>query len=291
MRLSDKLGVLATKLDKRLMGLVQDVDVLDFSEVYNYKNKITDSIIIGKGISLPMTYHFVEEYGLCYLVQQNHDHFLYNLMMSALICKYPDNFSKTPLPMMMRTAKGNVIAKNINFQSSIDKNRVMDETFKFLNQHSRTKSIEQNVLLIVNELLLNALYSAPTDDHGNYLYANAPRDSEIHYSKDDLGEVFLAFNDDLFVVGCKDPFGSVNKLRVTKRLSHVFHDFDLAEVEPQNVGSGGSGLGLKLVIEHSSGFGMVVKGGQETFVFASLPLGAGNRKIYEMSKNLYLKFY
>ena len=46
-----------------------------------------------------------------------------------------------------------------------------------------------------------------------------------------------------------------------------------------------------MVVEKSSGFGMVVKKGQETFVYAILPLGMSHTKISQMHKNLCLNFY
>ena len=160
-----------------------------------------------------------------------------------------------------------------------------------MSQNSKNSSIRQNIKIIISELFSNAMYSAPTDDSGNYLYASQPRNKDVSYKDGKQGEMLLSFNNEIFAVACRDPFGSVNKVRVTKRLHQVFHDSKLATVEHRNNENLGSGLGLKMVIENSIGFGMVVRQGFETLVYATLPVGSGNKKVARIAKNICFNFY
>ena len=289
MRLADRLGMLATQIDKRLLVLVQDVQVCGFREAFEFESKMKDTLAIGHGVPLNLLYSFVKEHKLRYLVQEDHDNFIYNLIMCAMICKFPDAFLKNPLPAIIRSNQTDTVLKNIEFTTFANKKDLMAEVSEFLSANNRIKAVEQNALLIANELMLNALYVAPVDDEGKPLFSHLPRNSEVKYPTDKKGEIFLAYNNQTLVVGCRDPFGSVDEAKLSNRLSEVFESEEKAKISED--GAAAPGMGLKMVIENSSGFGMLVKKGKETFVFATVPLGAGNRKIYEMSKNLYLNFY
>ena len=291
MRLLDRIGIAANSIDKRLINLLKDVEVIEFEDSYSGEKDLRKTLVIGDEVQLPLTFRFVEESGLSFLIQKKHEYFLYNLLMSAMICKYPDVFLKSPITVITRNANSDDRTISIPFSSTKDKNRIMFECEEFINQNSKNSSIRQNLKVIISEMFSNAMYSAPTDESGNYLYASHPRNADVEYPDDAKGEILLSFNNEIFAVACRDPFGSVNKLRVTKRLHQVFHDSKLASVEHRANENLGSGLGLKMIIENSIGFGMVVKQGFETLVYATLPVGSGNRKVARIAKNICFHFY
>lgn len=290
MKLIDKIGISAQTIDKRLLNLLKDVEVIEFTDAHNTENDLRKTIVVGEEIPLPLTFRFVEENGLSFLIQKKHEYFLYNLLMSAMICKYPDVFLKSPTTIITRN-KTTEKSVTIPFTSTTDKQRLMKECDNFCSQNNKNTSIRQNLQIIISEMFSNAMYSAPTDDSGNYLYANLPRNTDVKYPGNARGELQLSFNNEIFAVVCRDPFGSVNRMRVSKRLHQVFHDSRLAAVEQRNNENVGSGLGLKMIIENSIGFGMVVKQGYETLVYATLPVGSGNRKVARIAKNICFNFY
>lgn len=291
MKLLDRIGIAAHNLDKRLLNLLKDVEVIDFEDSYSTKYNLSKTIVVGNEIQLPLTFRFVDERGLCFLVQKKHEYYLYNLLMSAMICKYPDVFLKNPISIITRNAQSSSRTISIPFSSTKDKKRLLFECEEFVTQNSKNPSINQNIKIIISELFSNAMYSAPTDENGNYLFQTEPRNQEISYPGDYKGEFQLSFNNEIFAVTCRDPFGSVSQLRVKKRLHQVFHDSKLAVVEHRNLDNLGSGLGLKMIIENSIGFGMVVRQGFETLVYATLPVGSGNRKVSRIAKNICFNFY
>lgn len=279
-------------LNKKLLALVGKTEVIHFAEVWESNGDIGDKIAIGQDVGLVDTYHIVETFGLNYLVQSNDDNFTYNLLMTAIINKFPDAFLKNPLPTILRSTAANEGSSiSIPFRSSEQKGEVMGKIREFIAAYPRLASVQTNVSLIINELMMNALYCAPTDDSGTHLYRDANRSVIINYPEGKNAEITLSFNQDLLVVGCRDPYGSVEKSTVTNRLHEVFQIDQKVSVRGKDPKAGGSGLGIKMCIENSTGFGMVVKKNAETFVYAILPLGKGNRAIARMPKNLALKFY
>ncbi len=291
MKLLDRIGIAANSLDKRLLNLLKDVEVLDFEQVNQVKRDLHKIVFVGEEVQLSTIFRMVDEVGLCFLMQKKHEYFLYNLLMSAMICKYPDVFLKSPIPVITRNAQSSKRTITLPFTSTKDKEGLLFQCEEFVNQNSKNSSIKQNMKIIISELFSNAMYSAPTDESGNYLYQTAPRNQEISYPEGYKGEIQLSFNNEIFAITCRDPFGSVNKMRVKKRLHQVFHDSRLAKVEHRNNDNLGSGLGLKMIIENSIGFGMVVRQGFETLVYATLPVGSGNRKVSRIAKNICFNFY
>ncbi len=292
MKLIDRIGLSANQLDKRLLNLLRDVEVINFEDCYTSDKDLRKAIVIGEETPIPTIFRLVEEKGLSFLIQKKHEYFLYNLIMSAMICRYPDIFLKSPITVITRNANtNNDRTISIPFSSTDDKERIFFECEEFVNQNSNNSSIRQNLKVIISEMFSNAMYSAPTDDSGNYLYASHPRNKGVTYPNSKKGEILLSFNNEIFAVACRDPYGSVNKVRVMKRLHQVFHDSKLAAVEHRNNENLGSGLGLKMIIENSIGFGMVVRQGFETLVYATLPVGSGNRKVSRIAKNICFNFY
>ncbi len=291
MKLIDRIGISANQLDKRLLNLLKDVEVINFEDCYSGDKDLRNTIVIGEETPIPTIFRFVEEKGLSFLIQKKHEYFLYNLIMSAMICRYPDVFLKSPITIITRNAQASAQTISIPFSSTDDKDRIFFECEEFVNQNSKNSSIRQNLKVIISEMFSNAMYSAPTDESGNYLFASHPRNIGVTYPGEAKGEILLSFNNEIFAVACRDPYGSVNKVRVTKRLHQVFHDSKLASVEHRNNDNLGSGLGLKMIIENSIGYGMVVRQGFETLVYATLPVGSGNRKVSRIAKNICLNFY
>jgi hypothetical protein len=291
MKLIDRIGIAANQLDKRLLNLLKDVEVINFEDCYSGDHDLRKTVVIGNETPLPAIFRAVEEKSLGFLIQRKHEYFLYNLIMSAMICRYPDVFLKSPITVITRNAQSKGRTVTIPFSSTEDKSRIFFECEEFVNQNSNNSSIRQNLKVIISEMFSNAMYSAPTDSSGNYLFMSHPRNESVTYPEGAKGEILLSFNNEIFAVACRDPYGSVNKLRVTKRLHQVFHDSKLASVEHRNNDNLGSGLGLKMIIENSIGFGMVVRGGVETLVYATLPVGSGNRKVSRIAKNICFNFY
>ncbi|MCJ8277924.1 MAG: hypothetical protein HRT44_01695 [Bdellovibrionales bacterium] len=292
MKLLDRLGLNASRINTKLLKLVGDVETIDFSEILYTDGSVEKCIIVSHNVNLHDTYSNVNQFGLNYLVQSQHNHFIYNLIMAAIIIKFPDEFRKAPLPTIMRSTNQNKDQELfIPFDSSKEKSNVMGQVYEFIKLHPRLSSIENNIMLNANELFMNALYCAPTDEKGSPLYLNTERDMDVSFGANKKAEIYLSFNDNTLVVGCRDPYGSFNEISVKERLSQVFHAEKKATIDTHQERKGGSGLGLKIAIENSTGFGLVVKKNIESFVFTALPLGKGNKSIQSTAKNVFINFY
>lgn len=287
-KLVDRIGLAALQMDPKLIRLIQDVPTCEITDLYD-GGCTKSTVVLADKLNLNTIYSLTRMYDMRLLVQTSHDNFNYNLIMSCMLSKYPDAIVKNPLPTIMR-AKANVgSAVSFKFDSSRHKRELMIEVEKFLKSVRRLESVQQNAMVIANELMLNALYEAPVDGNGQRMFDDDTRSTEVKFPEGDIAEITLAFNEEQLVVGCRDTFGSLSEDRLTERLAVAFGHTNLMNIKDHNVCA--FGLGLRLIIENSSGFGVIRKSFDETFTFATIPLGYGDRKVKAMPKNVYFKFY
>jgi hypothetical protein len=291
MRLADQLGTASQQIDSRILDLVEDVEVRDFTQAIKSGGPLSNCICVGEDVSVTDFFFHLQERGLTNLVQKKHDYYTYNLLFQAIIFRYPDIFLKSPMTLITRNKDLGTHHLRIPFNTTGDKERIDDLSEAFVMRNSKNPTVLQNMRVIISEFFSNALFSAPTDPNGSYLFDKKPRNQRVEYPEGYEAEFMLSFNQEIFAIACRDPFGSVSRVRVTKRLHQVFDDQRLARVENAEDETLGSGLGLKMVIENSIGFGMVVNQGRETLVYATLPVGSANRKVARIPKNLCFKFY
>ena len=142
-KLVDRIGLAALQMDAKLMKLIQDVPTCEITDLYE-GGCTKNTIVMADNLNLNTIYSLTRMYDMRLLIQTSHDNFNYNLIMSALLSKYPDAIVKNPLPTIMRSKNsGDGDAVTFKFDSSQVKRELMQEIKKFLQS-----SVAQNVLLL-----------------------------------------------------------------------------------------------------------------------------------------------
>ena len=121
--------------------------------------------------------------------------------------------------------------------------------------------VRDRMALVAEELMINAMYHAPTDEDGKPLYQHLPRKEMSGKTFDRSVKVACASNGQLFAVAVRDAYGSLDKETVVKFLSKGTQK----SLTPEQKESG-AGLGLvtalknanKLVFNLSPGMGTEV---------------------------------
>jgi hypothetical protein len=121
--------------------------------------------------------------------------------------------------------------------------------------------------LVAEELMINAMYHAPTDDKGKPLYQHLPR-------KEMSGKIFergvkvaCASNGQLFAVAVRDAYGSLDKETVVKFLSKGTQK----SLTPEQKESG-AGLGLVTALKNANKLVFNLAPGMGTEVIALFDL-------------------
>lgn len=127
--------------------------------------------------------------------------------------------------------------------------------------------VRDRMALVSEELLINAMYHAPSDENGKPLYQHLPRKEMAGKTFDRPVKVACASNGHLFAVAVRDAYGSLDKDTVVKFLSKG----TLKSLTPEQKESG-AGLGLVTALKNASKLVFNLSPGQGTEVIALFDL-------------------
>jgi hypothetical protein len=101
----------------------------------------------------------------------------------------------------------------------------------------------------VDEMLMNALYDAPVDEHGRQIFAEIPTRTRISLRMEQKVVVQYACSGTTFFVSVRDSFGTLERNTVTKYLHKCLHSAQQIDRK-----TGGAGLGLYLMANATTRF-------------------------------------
>jgi hypothetical protein len=106
----------------------------------------------------------------------------------------------------------------------------------------RSKGVQgrlvQNVELILNELLMNAIFDAPTDAGGQKRYYHLSRSEVFPLAPGERPEVQYGINNDRLAVSVSDPFGNFRKETFFSCVNRCFSEKSVLEDQSQGAGMG-----------------------------------------------------
>jgi hypothetical protein len=105
------------------------------------------------------------------------------------------------------------------------------------------ESIEQ----CVDEMLMNALYDAPVDEHGQPLFAEIPTKTRISLRVEQRVVIQYACDGKRFAVSVRDAFGALERATVLRYLHKCLHSEQQIDRK-----LGGAGLGLYMMVNAAS---------------------------------------
>ena len=235
----------------------------------------------------------MQKYNLEHFVQVDRDDFIYDLFAGSIMLQKPTAFIKNPLPFFINhfkpdPEKNPVRSSEFTFNQSPDKAHVLAQLADFLQGHRKTSNFIESVHMIADEMIMNALYNAPVDNEGKPMYMDVDRAETVELPDSKTAKIFVTHDEKRLLIGCEDPFGTVNRFKIMNQFAKVYRK---ATLPSPNEGTGGAGLGCKMMIDHSCDYYMVVQKGVKTLVCCALPLGVSFTKAARMPKNLHIVFF
>ena len=112
----------------------------------------------------------------------------------------------------------------------------------------------------VDELLLNAIYDAPTDDLGKQLYNRLARSTVLKLEGKAEVQMQLAFDGNQVAISVMDQFGSLDKEKLLTHMSKYYGD----EAYQLKTTVAGAGLGLATVFRSGASFFFASENGLKT---------------------------
>ena len=228
--------------------------------------------------------------GCPHIVQKDSSHFEKELKTSAKLAVDPELILKSPISSILSPSQ---ITDEIErkkkiyssqFSKADEKHDILDGLSSILDTRIKSLSLKTDLITIADELLTNALYNAPyiTDLDPMGVSRKNPS-AKMHDGK--RGEFFCGSDDERIVLGCRDPYGSLDAMKLFTKIKNCY---DTGVAENINMDErGGAGIGSYMVFNFSSSYYVVLDKGKITMVCSVLPLKSSNRSRKQYSKNLH----
>lgn len=127
--------------------------------------------------------------------------------------------------------------------------------FEFENCFS---AIKDSLSQLINELLYNALFNAPTDKDGNQIFKEQDRKVNVKLDIENSADLKITNSEKEICISVVDKYGSITKDVIDSHISR-------SEVSEKK---GGAGIGLSLIYNNSHELIFVVSPGEQTEVIS-----------------------
>jgi CRP-like cAMP-binding protein/CheY-like chemotaxis protein len=175
-----------------------------------------------------------------------------------------------------------IIEKPVSDSSTrLDLIEKMKEHFK---AYGIRTSILDRVHAVSEELLMNAIYDAPTDKNGKSLYNHLTRSEKVVLSQEHEGRYRYGTDGVLLAVSVVDPFGALSKDVIMKYLESCY----AGKAGELNEQKGGAGRGLHMIIESADLTIFNIKKGSRTEVISLFNLDKSRDEIIQPTFHLFL---
>ncbi len=129
------------------------------------------------------------------------------------------------------------------------------------------RSNRDRMSLVLEEMLMNAIYDAPVGADGRSLYNHLPRTTEVSLKPSEQGLLRFATDGMLIAVSVQDPFGQLRGTTLLKYLEHNYSSSAMGGGNPED-GKGGAGRGLHQIVENSDLVVFNIEPGKKTEAIA-----------------------
>lgn len=132
----------------------------------------------------------------------------------------------------------------VNSQSRED---ITNEMESYLKELGIRRQIIVKSSMIMEELLMNAIYDAPTNADGSAKYNHLPRTVDVELEKKEQGMARYACDGVLLAIAVEDPFGALDRKTILEYLDSCYS----GKAGTLNEKKGGAGRGLFQIMETS----------------------------------------
>lgn len=156
-------------------------------------------------------------------------------------------------------------------ESKITHSEARRDEIEKMKQHFKTMGVRSTFLdqahLVADEMLMNAIYDAPTDAEGKALYNHMSRLEAVQLNDDQAVTLRYGTDGVFLAVSVSDPFGSL-----TKTILQTYLHKNFQGEETGSEGKGGAGKGLYMIITCSDFVVFNVKAQKKTEVICFFQL-------------------
>ncbi|MBX3032393.1 MAG: hypothetical protein KF865_00585 [Bdellovibrionaceae bacterium] len=224
--------------------------------------------------------------GFEHVIHKEREDFVQELLASALMIVRPETFSKNPLPFFFTGFQAPAEKSQgersliLEFRESREKQEIKEHLGGFFEAIPNLRFVSDLAMQVADEMFSNVLHNAPMLPGGNRPYAGLPRSEKIVLPAGQKARLFASYSDQRIIVGCEDPFGSLQREPVLNRLVEIYGESH----DGRPVTS--PGLGMKLMIDNAANFYLYAERGAKTLIACAFLVG-GKRANMTAAKHIH----
>ncbi|MGZ3721575.1 MAG: hypothetical protein ACXVA9_01510 [Bdellovibrionales bacterium] len=252
-----------------------------------------DSSCVGIGDALEpeALLNFAVDSGLNHICQKTGHLFDEEIKSSNCIIESDQNFFSYPAGTILTPhdlspqSERALIASDTTFTNSNQKQEILGNITAAVQGRALSQTILDDVIAVADEFFTNAIFNAPFVDMNTHKNPGLSRHSlEIKFEDGKQGRMFLAIDANRLVIGCEDPYGSLD---LNRYLSKVRSTYQRGPAAAINFGPGGAGIGSYIIFNAGSSLYFGVWPGHTTLLCCVIPIGLSNRKRIQLSKHVH----
>lgn len=259
--------------------LLSDLTEFEQSQIAVTSGKTPEQVIL-----------FLTQNKVKHLIQKDSEYFQDRMNSSLKIVQDPKVYFNSPIKTILNAKRVSIHDENelvefeYRFNSSTQKVELLNRFETYFQTFGQSSSLLNDINLVIDELFTNSIYNAPSNDLENTA-SGASRDGHgFELPPGMFARIFAGRQDDCLLIGCEDPFGTLNVKRMIERIHSCF---TMGVDKVMQFGEGGAGIGCYLIFLNSMRLYIGVEKEMRTMICSVFPLGMGDRKRSEISKDFH----
>lgn len=246
--------------------------------------KIFDSIAAHEVIN------FALNSNLQHLCQREGFASISEIQSASCIYAKPDGFLRSPILAILcpesaevRSEREYLIA-DCSFKSSNQKADICNTFANAMREATIRGAVASDVISVVDEMFTNAVYHGPLGRRRTKEDGSPP--DTVSFELDKMGRLFLAKDESRIVVGCVDPFGSLDVRHFLTKMHQVALSGSANSINLDSCYDGG--LGGYMMFEFVSSLYVGVWKGSATILCGVIPYNLSSVRRVQLPKHLHL---
>lgn len=262
-------------------------------EVTDEWNSPVDStcIGVGEGMEPENILHLATDLGFWHVCQKQGHEFDKELKSAQNLVGNEDLYREFPLSVILtpdavsKESERSLLAYEQQFDSSNQKREGLDSLSNVAQTRGISQTVIDDLIAVADELFTNAIFNAPFVDINTQKNPGINRHTgEVKLDGGKFARMFLAHHENRLVIGCSDPYGSLDLKRYLNKIKATYLRGPAATM---NFGAGGAGIGSYIIFNAGSSLYFGVWPGQATVICCVIPVGISNRKRLQLPKHLH----
>lgn len=274
--------------DTAIAELIANIPAFNFdSEELEGDLNLSQKVGVGEAVGTDFFLQAFVENKLNNIVQTSNDDIFYELFIASIILKKPRLFLNNPLSILnsQDAAESAMRVWQENFNSSDHKEKVLVSLQRFIGRNKAMNRLADNIMIVIDELFSNALFSAPVDENGKRLFKDLDRNEKVKYPGTKTAKIFAVHTTDNLFIGTVDPWGSVNRDGICKSLHRAYTEGKFKD------GAKGAGLGLRMMLDRARSLYILSESKKRSLICCHMRLNISLKKIESVPKQLHINCF